>query len=106
MPGCRDSGCRRPRSRRTTDNVAQAGRVQGTILPDAQHDSVRRSGAGAARLGGPAEGLGNAAIAARLVLTEGAIEKHTQRIFAKLDLDPGSDQHRRVVAVLANLDRR
>ncbi len=52
-----------------------------------------------------AQGLGNAAIARRLVLTEGAIEKHTQRIFAKLNLDPGSDQHRRVVAVLAYLDR-
>lgn len=53
-----------------------------------------------------AEGMGNAAIARRLALTEGAIEKHTQRIFAKLQLDPGSDQHRRVVAVLAYLDRR
>lgn len=52
-----------------------------------------------------AQGLGNAAIARRLVLTEGAIEKHTQRIFAKLRLDPGSDQHRRVLAVLAFLDR-
>ncbi|MCA0436502.1 MAG: response regulator transcription factor [Austwickia sp.] len=56
-------------------------------------------------LGLMAQGLGNAAIAARLVLTEGAIEKHTQRIFAKLALDPGSDQHRRVVAVLAYLDQ-
>ena len=52
-----------------------------------------------------AQGLGNAAIARHLVLTEGAIEKHTQRIFAKLGLDPGSDQHRRVVAVLAYLER-
>lgn len=56
-------------------------------------------------LGLMAEGLGNAAIARRLVLTEGAIEKHTQRIFAKLDLDPDSPQNRRVVAVLAFLDR-
>ena len=31
-----------------------------------------------------AEGCTNAAIAARLVVTEGAVEKHTQRIFAKL----------------------
>lgn len=52
-----------------------------------------------------AEGLGNAAVARRLFLTEGAIEKHTQRIFAKLGLAPSSDQHRRVVAVLAYLDR-
>lgn len=53
-----------------------------------------------------AQGLGNAAIARRLVLTEGGVEKHTQRIFAKLDLDPGSSQHRRVSAVLAFLERR
>ena len=54
----------------------------------------------------PYQGLGNAAIARRLVLTEGGVEKHTQRIFAKLALDPGSSQHRRVSAVLAFLERR
>lgn len=52
-----------------------------------------------------AQGLGNAAIARRLVLSEGGVEKHTQRIFAKLRLDPASEQHRRVTAVLAYLDQ-
>lgn len=52
-----------------------------------------------------AQGLGNAAIARRLVLSEGGVEKHTQRIFAKLALDPGSRQHRRVTAVLAYLEQ-
>ena len=50
-----------------------------------------------------AEGCTNAAIAARLVVTEGAVEKHTQRIFAKLGLLPDAAVHRRVKAVLALL---
>lgn len=50
-----------------------------------------------------AEGCTNAAIAARLVVTEGAVEKHTQHIFAKLGLLPDSAVHRRVKAVLALL---
>ena len=47
-----------------------------------------------------AEGHTNAGIAKRLVVTEGAVEKHTQRIFAKLDLGSDADVHRRVTAVL------
>jgi hypothetical protein len=31
------------------------------------------------------------------------VEKHTQHIFAKLDLSPDDDQHRRVMATLAYL---
>lgn len=50
-----------------------------------------------------AEGLSNNAIARALVVTPGAVEKHTQRIFAKLALPPDDDQHRRVLAVLAYL---
>lgn len=50
-----------------------------------------------------AEGRTNAAIAARLVVTEGAVEKHTQRIFAKLGLLPDAAVHRRVKAVLTLL---
>lgn len=50
-----------------------------------------------------AEGHSNAAIATSLSVTEGAVEKHTQRIFAKLDLSPDTSQHRRVLAVLAYL---
>lgn len=53
-----------------------------------------------------AQGLSNAAIAARLVVSAGAVEKHIGNIFAKLDLDAGADEHRRVRAVLTYLDRR
>ncbi len=35
-----------------------------------------------------AEGLGNAAIAERLVVSDGAVHKHIRNIFAKLDLPP------------------
>ena len=51
-----------------------------------------------------AQGMSNAAIAARLFVTSGAVEKHTQRIFAKLQLSPDDTAgHRRVLAVLAFL---
>ncbi|HYX94217.1 MAG TPA: response regulator transcription factor [Geodermatophilus sp.] len=56
-------------------------------------------------LGLIAEGSSNSAIARRLVVTEGAVEKHTQRIFAKLGLTQDEDQHRRVMATLAYLRR-
>lgn len=47
-----------------------------------------------------AQGHSNARIAAELVVTEGAVEKHTQRIFAKLGLQADAEVHRRVSAVL------
>ena len=51
-----------------------------------------------------AEGRSNAAIAEALVVTLGAVEKHTQRIFAKLGLSPDDDSaHRRVLAVVRYL---
>jgi DNA-binding NarL/FixJ family response regulator len=50
-----------------------------------------------------AEGRSNAAIANRLVLTLGAVEKHVASILAKLRLPPSSEDHRRVLAVLAYL---
>jgi DNA-binding NarL/FixJ family response regulator len=50
-----------------------------------------------------AEGLSNAAIAARLYLSEGAISKYTTTIFAKLGLASGDSTNRRVRAVLAYL---
>ncbi|MGW4421334.1 response regulator transcription factor [Streptosporangium sp. NPDC004631] len=52
-----------------------------------------------------AEGRSNTAIAARMVVTEGAIEKHISSIFAKLGLGPAPDDHRRVLAVLTYLGR-
>lgn len=46
------------------------------------------------------QGLTNAAIAEHLVVTDGAVEKHIQRIFAKLGLSADANVHRRVMAVL------
>jgi DNA-binding NarL/FixJ family response regulator len=50
-----------------------------------------------------AEGRSNAAIAARLVITERAVAKHTAAIFGKLGLQRCDDDNRRVLAVLAYL---
>jgi DNA-binding NarL/FixJ family response regulator len=55
-------------------------------------------------LGLMAEGRSNAAIAAKLFVTDKAVAKHTNNIFAKLDLPPSSDDNRRVLAVLAYLN--
>jgi DNA-binding NarL/FixJ family response regulator len=51
-------------------------------------------------LGLMAEGRTNQAIAASLVVSEGAVEKHVTSIFTKLDLPPTERDHRRVLAVL------
>jgi DNA-binding NarL/FixJ family response regulator len=52
-----------------------------------------------------AEGRSNAAIAQQLVITERAVAKHTASIFLRLDLQPSDDDNRRVLAVLAYLNR-
>jgi DNA-binding NarL/FixJ family response regulator len=56
-------------------------------------------------LGLMAEGRSNAAIAAKLVVTERGVAKHTANIFTKLNLPPSDDDNRRVLAVIAYLDR-
>jgi DNA-binding NarL/FixJ family response regulator len=53
-----------------------------------------------------AEGRSNGAIAAALVVTDGAVEKHVSSIFTKLGLTPTDTDHRRVLAVLSYLDGR
>ena len=50
-----------------------------------------------------AEGRSNAEIAASLVITESAVSKHINSIFAKLGLYPGDTGNRRVLAVLRYL---
>jgi DNA-binding NarL/FixJ family response regulator len=50
-----------------------------------------------------AEGRSNAAIAAALVVGEGAVAKHINSIFSKLGLAPADRDHRRVLAVLRYL---
>jgi DNA-binding NarL/FixJ family response regulator len=54
-------------------------------------------------LGLMAEGRSNSAMAAALVVTERAVEKHVTGIFSKLNLPLAPQDHRRVLAVLAFL---
>ena len=51
-----------------------------------------------------AEGRSNAAIAARMFITEKAVSKHTNSIFARLGLPQSEDDNRRVLAVLTYLN--
>ncbi|MET7533235.1 response regulator transcription factor [Streptomyces goshikiensis] len=51
-----------------------------------------------------AEGRSNGGIAAALVVSESAVAKHINSIFAKLDLSAAGGDHRRVLAVLRFLD--
>ena len=50
-----------------------------------------------------AEGLSNAAIAERLVVTDKAVSRHIAKIFETLGLPPAPEHHRRVLAVVTYL---
>jgi DNA-binding NarL/FixJ family response regulator len=86
----------------------------GTVLdPDVVSQLMRASQRGSVAdltprekevLGLMAEGRSNAAIAKRLVVSGGAVEKYVTSIFTKFDLPPSGDDHRRVLAVLRYLD--
>jgi DNA-binding NarL/FixJ family response regulator len=52
-----------------------------------------------------AQGKSNSAIAATVFVTERAVEKHSNSIFAKLGLTEERDTNRRVKAVLVYLDQ-
>ena len=52
-----------------------------------------------------AEGMSNARIAERMVVTEHAVARNISAIFDTLGLPPSPDDHRRVLAVLKYLDR-
>ncbi|MEV4114303.1 MULTISPECIES: response regulator transcription factor [Nonomuraea] len=90
------------------DRVAAGGTV---VDPEVVRQLLRRRRDPLARLtpreqqvlGLIAEGRTNASIAKELFVTEAAVAKHIANIFAKLDLPPESDGHRRVLAVLAYL---
>jgi DNA-binding NarL/FixJ family response regulator len=56
-------------------------------------------------LGLMAQGMTNVAIAKSLIVSDGAVEKHVGNIFSKLGLEPSSEEHRRVRAVLTFLER-
>ncbi|OXM61859.1 response regulator [Amycolatopsis vastitatis] len=55
-------------------------------------------------LGLMAEGRSNSAIAAKLFLSAGSVEKYVSSIFGKLSLPPSEGDNRRVLAVLRYLD--
>jgi DNA-binding NarL/FixJ family response regulator len=55
-------------------------------------------------LGLIAEGYSNEGVARRIFVTQRAVEKHVTSIMSKLELAPGPEAHRRVLAVLAYLD--
>lgn len=57
-------------------------------------------------LGEIAQGKNNAAVAASLVLSERAVEKHINSLFSKLGLSEATDAHRRVKAVLLYLSHQ
>jgi DNA-binding NarL/FixJ family response regulator len=79
--------------------------VVGQLLVRRRRDDPLRSLTPRERevLGLMAEGRSNTAIARRMVVTDGAVEKHVKNIFTKLDLPPDDEQHRRVLAVLTYL---
>lgn len=84
--------------------------------PSTPSGGIARAGSGAAGLDRltrreqevlelMAQGLSNAQISERLVLSDGAVAKHVANIFRGLDLQPG-EENRRVRAVLAWLHAR
>jgi DNA-binding NarL/FixJ family response regulator len=86
----------------------------GTALDPEVVAQILRKSQSADRLGGltarerqvlslMAEGRSNSAIAAVLVVSERAVEKHVSNIFSRLGLAPSDTDHRRVLAVLRYL---
>ncbi len=95
--------------------TAQGGSVIDPIVVDALVAARSRAQNSPLRLLTPREteilaematGKNNAAVAAALVLSERAVEKHINSIFSKLGLSQELDVHRRVKAVLLFLSDR
>ncbi len=91
------------------DRVAAQGsaldpEVVAQLLARSRHPLASLTGRERDVLAVMAEGRSNAAITAELVVSEGAVEKHINSIFAKLGLPPADRDHRRVLAVLHYLE--
>jgi DNA-binding NarL/FixJ family response regulator len=102
----KDGGGRRARLRRGRA-ARRGGRHRprprgGRAAPRPRRLAPRRPHAARARRPlAHGRGRSNAAIAERLVVTEGAVEKHVSNIFGTLGLPPSEQDHRRVLTVLA-----
>jgi len=78
--------------------------VETLVAPRAKDESLGQlSGREREALTLMAEGLTNAGIAKRLVLSERTVETHVRHVLMKLGIVDGQDGHRRVLAVLAHL---
>jgi DNA-binding NarL/FixJ family response regulator len=77
------------------DVVAKLVRGTQTLLTAREQDVLRLM----------AEGHSNAAVAERLAITGKSVSNLINALFAKLGLEPSTSHHRRVLAVLAHLDR-
>jgi DNA-binding NarL/FixJ family response regulator len=94
---------------RTSDAVDDIPRSEAVVTARKCGDGLRANALGRLTqrerqvLALMAQGLSNAGIAERLVVSGGAVEKHIANVFMKLDLEPTQGSHRRVVAVLRYL---
>ena len=97
------SGPRAPATTRTVSPSTPSGGIASATPGGTGLDRLTRREQEVLEL--MAQGLSNAQIAERLVVSDGAVAKHVANIFRGLDLQPG-EENRRVRAVLAWLHAR
>ena len=97
------AGADQPRLSTAASASATVGRTRAARRPAARAASnaiATPSPRERAVLEAVAEGRSNEAIGERLVITQGAVQKHVSTIFNKLGLPAGDDDDRRILAVL------